>query len=305
MDKELSSLSEQLAGKIKDQNKKKVAVLDFTDLEGSANGELGRYIAEQLTIDMVMEKRDFAVLDRANLKKILAEHKLTATGLVDPDNAKKLGQFAGVDALILGNIIPKGTNINLTAKIITTDTAEIVGAARAQFINDQSVQQLLSKPAIHEGMADASTAADPDRKIFGDLQAKVESLRVTTAGPRYSLAKLTLLITNTSETLTYGVAAVYGWNDTFHLSNDRGDEFQGTDLRGIEKFSQSNGGEVGKMTELPPKSGISVVFASQAYSEAKPGDYRPYRFQAEFGFGVQAKGRYSDARKYNLVLDIK
>ena len=68
MDKELASLSEQLAGKIKDQGKKKVAVMDFTDLEGRPGGELGKYIAEQLTIDMVMEKRDFSVLDR-NSKK--------------------------------------------------------------------------------------------------------------------------------------------------------------------------------------------------------------------------------------------
>ena len=30
---------------------------------------------------------------------------MTATGLVDPENAKKLGQFAGVDALIIGTIL--------------------------------------------------------------------------------------------------------------------------------------------------------------------------------------------------------
>jgi len=42
-----------------------------------------------------MSKRDFSVLDRANLNSILAEHKLTAKGLVDPENAKKLGMFSG------------------------------------------------------------------------------------------------------------------------------------------------------------------------------------------------------------------
>jgi len=69
--------------------KKKVTVLDFTDLQGGAS-ELGKYIAEQLTVNLVMGKREFSVLDRANLKSILAEHKLTSTGLVDPENAKKL-----------------------------------------------------------------------------------------------------------------------------------------------------------------------------------------------------------------------
>src|SRR5690242_7187921 len=103
MDKELSSLATNLAAFTKDNAKKKVTVLDFTDLQG-VNSELGKYIAEQLTVDLVMAKSGFSVLDRANLKKILAEHKLTATGLVDPEYSKKLGQFAGVDALILGTI---------------------------------------------------------------------------------------------------------------------------------------------------------------------------------------------------------
>src|SRR6266481_10029833 len=119
MDKELSDLAEKLAVPIKDHGKKKIAVVDFTDLKGGSS-ELGKYIAEQLTVNLVMGKRDFSVLDRANLKSILAEHKLTATGLVDPENAKKLGMFAGVDALVLGTIIPKNQKITLTAKILTT-----------------------------------------------------------------------------------------------------------------------------------------------------------------------------------------
>jgi len=40
---------------------------------------------------------------------------------VDPDNAKKLGMFAGVDALILGTMVPMNQDVELTAKIITTD----------------------------------------------------------------------------------------------------------------------------------------------------------------------------------------
>src|SRR4051812_16389031 len=85
MDKELENLSEKLAGAVKEQGKKKVTVIDFADLQGGT-AELGRYVAEQLTVNLVMTaKREFSVLDRANLKSILAEHKLTASGLVDPE----------------------------------------------------------------------------------------------------------------------------------------------------------------------------------------------------------------------------
>lgn len=177
MDTELSKLTEDLAAKIKDHGSKKVTVLDFTDLQGGSS-ELGKYIAEQLTVDFVMTKRDFSVLDRANLKSILAEHKLTATGLVDPENAKKLGQFAGVDALIIGTIIPVNTNINLTAKIITTDTAEIIGAAKAGFAADNTVQQFLSRPVKPEDITGASQQLpNAPSKTFGNLVVSVHNLR--------------------------------------------------------------------------------------------------------------------------------
>lgn len=176
MDTALPKLTEDLATKITANGNKKIAVLDFTDLQGGSS-ELGKYIAEQLTVDFVMNKRDFAVLDRANLKSILAEHKLTATGLVDPENAKQLGKFAGVDALIIGNIIPIGTNINLTVKIITTETAVVVGAAKAKFVSDDSVQQFLSQPA----KTSDSTGLNPNEipnptKQIGNLCVVLDSL---------------------------------------------------------------------------------------------------------------------------------
>ena len=177
MDAELSSLADKLALPIKDHGNKKITVIDFTDLEGGVS-ELGKYIAEQLTVDLVMSKRDFAMLDRANLRKILAEHKLTAQGLVDPENAKQLGKFAGVDAIIMGTITPKGQSINLTAKIITTETAEIVGAAKAQFKSDETVEKLSSRAANESGSLNSSpprTAPLGSQELKG-LTFSVDSL---------------------------------------------------------------------------------------------------------------------------------
>lgn len=177
MDTELSKLTEDLAAKITTTGSKKVTVLDFSDLQGGSS-ELGKYIAEQLTVDFVMTNRSFSVLDRANLKSVLAEHKLTATGLVNPENAKQLGKFAGVDALVIGNIIPVGTNINLTVKIITTETAEVVGAAKAKFKTDDTVQQFMSKAAQPSDFSDANRQDSSGiSKEFSNLRVVVNKLR--------------------------------------------------------------------------------------------------------------------------------
>ena len=203
IDVALADLGEKLAVTVKEKAKKKVTVLDFTDLQGNPRGELGKYIAEQLTVDLVLQKRDFAVLDRANLRKILAEHKLTASGLVDPENAKKLGQFAGVDALILGTIIPRDNNITLTAKIITTDTAEIIGAARAQFAHDDAVKKLESSPPPAGGsITDKPNSGPSIVKSFGDLRVELQPLQALSGDQ----LMLTMVFTNRSSKRSIWVA---------------------------------------------------------------------------------------------------
>ena len=242
MDKELSDLATKLATLTKDNGKKKVSVLDFTDLNG-AESELGKYIAEELTVNLVMVKKDFSVLDRANLRKILAEHKLTATGLVDPENAKKLGQFAGVDALILGTIIPKSQKITLTAKIITTDTAEIVGAAKAEFKEDDTAQKLLSRTATETKVGDSSSDSKEDRakvvKTFGDLRVELQSLKIV----NHNEYLLTMTLTNQNSKKSIWVAlneTPGGYGAKGHITDSSGYEcpIVNDGLSGIEHAAQ-------------------------------------------------------------------
>ena len=61
---------------VKSSGNKKLAVLDVRDLQ-DLSSPFGRYLAEQLSVGLVMAKGDFTVVDRMNLKSILAEHKLS------------------------------------------------------------------------------------------------------------------------------------------------------------------------------------------------------------------------------------
>lgn len=301
----------KLAKSITERQKTKIAVIDFGDLEGNPKGELGKYIAEQLTVNLVTTKRSFSVLDRANLKKILAEHKLTSQGLIDPENAKKLGQFAGVDALILGTMVPKGTkSVGITAKIITTDTAEIVGAARAEFKSDDMVQDLMAKtvkvePPPEDAGGDKPAPKPPAPKLFGDLKVQTQNVKYVPGDNYYGYASLTMVITNTSATTTYGVAFEADPYNNLHLSNSRGDEFKATELKGVGTAFKSYNGYQGELTDVPPNSAITITSKSQVQWNGKPGDYRPYRIEAIVFFGEEDQGRYPNLRKYNLVIDAK
>jgi len=70
----------------------------------------------------------------------------------------------------LGTIIPKGTHtVSLTAKIITTDTAEVSGRARAEFNADDTVQQLESKPVAESNAGGASGLLQDEKPQSGEV----------------------------------------------------------------------------------------------------------------------------------------
>lgn len=143
LDEEGPVLAEALAKQLLAKGKTKVAAIDFTDLQSRPN-ELGRFIAEQLSVDMIAAD-GVTVIDRANLSAIMAEHQLTAEGLVKPENAKKLGQFAGVDAILIGNLAPLENMVVLTVKAISTDTSEVVAAGRLRIDITKDIQRMLGQ----------------------------------------------------------------------------------------------------------------------------------------------------------------
>ena len=176
LDEEMTLLKDKLGKQLVAKGRKKVAALDFTNLQGQKN-ELGRYLAEQLTIELVSAE-GIAVVDRANLKSILDEHKLTEEGLVNPENAKKLGQFAGVDAIIIGNISAMETQIVLQVKAVSTETAEVVAAGTCKFAKSSELQQLLAK-----SIAAGSSPAAPDKGSSGPTAQDASAIGVKEAGP--------------------------------------------------------------------------------------------------------------------------
>jgi len=303
MDKELTEMATELAASIKESSKKKVTVLDFTDLQGGSS-ELGKYVAEQLTVDLVIAKKDFTVLDRYNLNKILAEHKLTATGLIDPENAKKLGQFAGVDALILGTITPRGQKVNITAKIITTDTAAIVGAAKAEFLSDEAVQQLLSKSADAPKSGNAEEAEDKTKvsKTLGDLRVDIKSFSVA---KRDFLMSLDLVNLNPKRSLWVAINTDIGTNVKGGITDASGSLFV-TDFREVSGLTVTAHLHDGffRATEIPPTNSLptTIRFFSRGGSAATAGSCR---FQMEFLTGYNFDGKFGPAKVNNLVTKLQ
>jgi hypothetical protein len=69
---------------------------------------------------------------------------------VDPENAKKLGQFAGLDTIVIGTITPLSGTIRVTVKVLATDSAKLLGAASADIPKTNSIRAVMGEPEIPE-----------------------------------------------------------------------------------------------------------------------------------------------------------
>ena len=145
--------------------KKTVAVVYFTDLKGNVT-ELGRFLAEELSIALVGADKGIDVIDRTHLRALLQEHKLAATGVIDPLTARKLGEIAGVQILVTGTITPLGDSVRGTVKALAA-TARIIGSSIVQIPRTKAIDQLLTSGISSESAPGDIPGGQPNSVQLG------------------------------------------------------------------------------------------------------------------------------------------
>ncbi len=90
------------------QLKKRVAISRFEDRSGTGWHGLGSGVADMLATALVKSGK-FAVIERQELDKVIAEQKLGESGLVTPQTAPKVGQLLGAELFVIGAVTECGT----------------------------------------------------------------------------------------------------------------------------------------------------------------------------------------------------
>jgi curli biogenesis system outer membrane secretion channel CsgG len=150
------------------QRKKRVAVLNFdyaTVRSSSAavfgtDEDIGKGIAD-LIVEKLVQSGQYSVIERKALDKVLAEQNFSNSDRADANSAAKIARILGVDAIITGSITRFGRDdrstgvgggasdaisghfglgkvratsskavVAISARMINTDTAEILAAAK-------------------------------------------------------------------------------------------------------------------------------------------------------------------------------
>jgi TolB-like protein len=223
-EKEIEQLSSAMAEKIAAKGKKTVAVVDFTDLEGNVT-QLDRFIAEEFSVALAGAGKGFRVIDRTNLKSIIKENKLSATGLIDPETARKLGKIAGVDALVTGTLTPFGDNVRLTVKVLDSETADIIDSAKSNFAKTQAINELLGKEVAQEKPAPEHTATTAKKIDKGYAAQEVKGFTFNVKECKRSGESVTCNVSITSNNKDKEIVIQHYNADRTILYDDIGNEY--------------------------------------------------------------------------------
>lgn len=193
--------------------KKRIAVLDFEYATVQENAwaifgtrqDVGKGIADMLVDRLVTDGR-YSVIERKAIAKIMAEQNLSNSDRVDPNSAAKLGKILGVDAIVMGSITQFGRDdrnrsvsgtalggmasryglggvgqrkakavVGISARLVSTDTAEILAVATGKGESTRSGANLLgfggSGGSGGGGSADMSSSNFADT-ILGEATAE-------------------------------------------------------------------------------------------------------------------------------------
>jgi len=127
--------------------KNKIAVLDF-QMQGKQyqNTDMGAIVAEWLITALVKEGR-FDVVERRLLQKILSEHQLAMSGVVDDKSISELGQILGVKIIISGAVLHFQNIIEVNARIIDVSNGSIIAAESVKSASAAGLEELVVQMA--------------------------------------------------------------------------------------------------------------------------------------------------------------
>lgn len=120
--------------------KKKIAVISFDNHSRVYGLEEG--VTDMMVVELVKNK-NYEVVEREQLRRVLAEQRLGATGVIDGQTAARLGEVMGINYLVVGAVSEAGVSqvthlwtetkvrVGLSMRLIDTSTGSIVLAENA------------------------------------------------------------------------------------------------------------------------------------------------------------------------------
>ncbi len=157
----VEELAEQISESLSAQEKKKVAILPFTDLAGSTT-QLGQLLAEEITNQLFI-RRDgrFEVVERSKIDAIWQEQELGAEGWLSSETIGGVGSLVGADAVLTGTLAELEDRLRINARLMAVPSGKLFATASTFMLKTGLGEGMLSPVATNGGQGSGGMQAKP------------------------------------------------------------------------------------------------------------------------------------------------
>jgi TolB-like protein len=234
MAQQLEQAVEALAGQISEtlatQEKKKVAILPFTDLAGCTT-QLGQLLAEELTNQVFLRKDGrFDVVERSKVDAIWREQELGSRGWLNAAEVIGVGQLAGADAILAGTIGELEDRLRLNARMIAIPSGKLFATSSTFMLKTGLGNEMLQSSCATAKPGQAIKVQSMDVKnVTFDLigcEKEVRLVRCKLVAVNNDVDRSLLISTNHNNSSLYDQSGRVFYANSAKIANKEGRDVQ-------------------------------------------------------------------------------
>ncbi len=218
----VKQLAEQISKNMQEKQSKKIAIIDFSDLNGNVTA-LGQFMAEELTTQLFMiAPGKFEVVERRQLLKLVEELSLGQMGLIEEKSLKEMGRVLGVDAIVTGSMTDLGNTVKINSRMIAVESAKVVAVAAAEIQKTGVIADLLKKQSVQSSPAKTTTSKTVVQKVE-DRNFIFELMKLNISGSSVSCE---LIITRKNRDRNLYIDGGMYYKPSTRMFDDLGNEYK-------------------------------------------------------------------------------
>lgn len=156
-----------------------VSILEFDNLSTEKNHEQLKFFIPNLMTSYLSKANNIQLVERMGLKKLLLESQRKQQGIIDKNNAIKMGKISGASHIITGSYQVNNDEITISSKMYATETGQIL---RAEHItgNVNEVNRLIQNLVINLSGSNSYALSEEEKQQISsqgrDMMKKIEAI---------------------------------------------------------------------------------------------------------------------------------